>query len=272
MKVCGYSILNTGTMKRTLFFLTVFAAVCFTGLPAKASERYISGMGGMIWPSTLHLVDTYQYEMFNGYQDYALGRGFNVLGAIGCSYGSSFRLEGEVGYQRCDVKTAINGEDGVPYEHPLDEAGNNFSSDPWDMKGEVSVLSLMANGYYDFKLAKNIELYATAGIGVAQVSLKDVHEVTTIEGNGSGGYIFYPNTNPGYSAQEKTIAWQVGAGVAVPISGKIKLDLRYRYFATTDFTLPGVGSYYYANISGGSKDSKTNFSSHSVLLGLRVGI
>ncbi|NTW56474.1 MAG: porin family protein [Chlorobiaceae bacterium] len=258
-------------MKRTLFPLVVFAAVCLTGIQAKASERYISGMGGMNWPSTLHLVDTYQYEMFNDYQDYGLGRGFNVLGALGCAFGN-FRLEGEIGYQRCDVKTAINGEDGVPYEHPLDEQGINFSSDPWDMKGEVSVLSLMANGYYDFKLGKNIELYATAGIGVARVSLKDVREVTTIEGDGNGGYIFYPNTNPGYSNTTEAVAWQLGAGVAVPVSRKIKIDLRYRYFATSDFTVPGVGSYYYANITGGSKDSKTNFSSHSVLLGLRVGI
>lgn len=259
-------------MKRTLLFLAVFAAVCFTGIPAKASDRYISAMGGMIWPSKLHLIDTYQYEMFNGYQDYNLDTGFNVLGALGCDFGS-FRLEGEVGYQRCNVKTAINGEDGIPYEHPVDEDGIiNFISDPWDMKGEVSVLSIMANGYYDFKLGGKTELYATAGIGVAQVSLKNVHETTTIEGDGFGGYIFYPNTNPGYSAQEKTIAWQIGAGIAVPVTGNIKLDLRYRYFATTDFTLPGVGSYYYANISGGSKDSKTDYTSHSILLGLRVGI
>ncbi|NTW99562.1 MAG: porin family protein [Geobacteraceae bacterium] len=258
-------------MKRVIFFLVMLAATGFTCNPVNAAEHYISGMGGISWANKLHLVDTYQYEMFNDYQDYALGTGFNVLGAIGCDYGS-FRLEGEVGYQTSDVKTAINGEDGVPYQHPLDEAGNNFSSDPWDMKGEVSVLSLMANGYYDFKLGKNIELYATAGIGVARVSLKDVHEVTTIEGDGNGGYIFYPNTNPGYSNTVETTAWQLGAGIAVPVSGKIKLDLRYRYFATSDFTVPGVGSYYYANISGGSKDSRTNFSSQSVLLGLRVGI
>jgi opacity protein-like surface antigen len=256
-------------MKRTLFFLTVFAAVCFTGLTAKASERYISGMGGMIWPSKLHFVDIVQYEMFNNYQDYNLGRGINVLGAIGCSYGS-FRLEGEVGYQRCDVKTAINGQDGVPYEHPVD--AQNTAVVNWDMDGSVSVLSLMANGYYDFKLGKKIELYATAGIGAAQVSLKNVHETISVEGDGYGGYIFYPNTNPGYSAQEKTIAWQVGAGIAVPVTKNIKVDLRYRYFATSDFTLPGTGSAVYLSPSSGTEDAKTNYSSHSVLLGLRVGI
>lgn len=74
----------------------------------------------------------------------------NVIGAIGCDYGS-FRLEAEVGYQKSDVKTAINGNDVEgPYEHPIDEQGYNFTTVPWDMNGDVSVLSLMANGYYDF--------------------------------------------------------------------------------------------------------------------------
>lgn len=257
-------------MRKTLCFLAVFSAVSLTCNPVMAAEHYISGMGGISWANKIHFVDTYQLEMYNDYQDYNLGRGFNVLGAVGCDYGS-YRLEAEVGYQRNKVTSAVIGNDEYGlYEHVLDVQGNT-STDPWDMKGDVSVLSLMVNGYYDFKLGNKIELYATAGIGTAQVSLKNVHETITVEGDGNGGYILYPNTSPGFSIQETTLAWQVGAGIAVPVAKNVKVDLRYRYFATTDFTLPGTGSYYYNYNTGGSEDSKTNFSSHSILLGLRVG-
>lgn len=59
------------------------------------------------------------------------------------------------------------------------------------------------------------------------------------------------------SASETTLAWQVGAGVAVPIAENIMVDARYRYFAITDFTALGY------NIDG---------SSHNALIGLRVGL
>lgn len=257
-------------MKRTLCFLAVFSAASLTCNPVRAAEHYISGMGGISWAQNIHFTDTIQYESsYNNYQDYNLGSGLNVIGSIGCDYGS-FRFEAEVGYQKSDVKTAINGNDVEgPYEHPIDEQGYNFTTVPWDMNGDVSVLSLMANGFYDFDLGSKVELYATAGVGIAEVSFKNVHEIVTIAGDGSGGYVFYPNPGPGYTAHETTLAWQVGAGIAVPIADSIKLDLRYRYFTTTDFTLAGAGSYYYA--FGPSQDANTNFSSHSVLLGLRVG-
>jgi opacity protein-like surface antigen len=44
--------------------------------------------------------------------------------------------------------------------------------------------------------------------------------------------------------------------LAAPIADNVKLDLRYRYFATTDFTV---------------YSTDMNVDSHSVLLGLRVG-
>jgi opacity protein-like surface antigen len=119
------------------------------------------------------------------------------------------------------------------------------------MKGDVSVLSLMANGYYDFDLGSKVELYATTGVGVAQITFHDENDVL--------------NPEPGYTGHETALAWQVGAGLAAPVADNVKLDLRYRYFATTDATMPDSGATLKRITT-----YNTNLSSHSVLLGLRV--
>ena len=61
-------------------------------------------------------------------------------------------------------------------------------------------------------------------------------------------------------------AWQVGAGLTVPVSDKVKVDLRYRYFATSDFS----GDYhvnYFAD-----EGSTAHISTDSVLLGVSVDL
>ncbi|MCE1274730.1 MAG: outer membrane beta-barrel protein, partial [Chlorobiales bacterium] len=54
---------------------------------------------------------------------------------------------------------------------------------------------------------------------------------------------------------EMTLAYQIGAGVAIPLTSTVDLDARYRYFATTDFSTD------FGNL---------NVDSHNLLLGLRV--
>ena len=100
------------------------------------------------------------------------------------------------------------------------------------------------------------QLYATAGVGVAHLSFNGVAPS-------------YYASDELYSWQETTGAWQIGAGLAVPIADHVKLDLRYRYFATTDFTVSSESFFYEAAYEG---PVHTNVSSHSVLLGLRVDI
>ena len=96
-----------------------------------------------------------------------------------------------------------------------------------------------------------------AGVGVAQVNM----EITDINDLKSS----YPTLPYGYSSDdlkidvtETTLAYQLGAGLAIPVSDGVMIDARYRYFATTDFDVVGV--------------VETNVSSHSALLGLRVNL
>ncbi len=268
-------------MKKTLLLLTFLAVAGMSSTSAQAATHYVSGFGGVSWMQNMDASDTYQYatggsipaaSLYNYSSNTDLGSGLAVTGAIGCDYGS-YRLEAEVGYQTNDVKSAAYYNNGVVYEWPTN-AANTTKTDRVAMKGDVSVLSLMANGYYDFDLGSKIELYATAGVGVAQVSWHNVNNVTNVyQGEDSAHNIVSPgetisgpvrfvaNPDPGFNAHETTLAWQVGAGIAAPIADHVKLDLRYRYFATTDFTLADSGYFGAQN---------TNLSSHSVLLGLRV--
>ncbi|NTW68331.1 MAG: porin family protein [Chlorobiaceae bacterium] len=66
---------------------------------------------------------------------------------------------------------------------------------------DVRLVSLMGNGYYDIDLG-GVDLYGTAGVGVAE------------------------------SGHQTDVAYQFGAGLAVPIGDKVMLDARYRYFTT----------------------------------------
>jgi opacity protein-like surface antigen len=192
-----------------------------------AADHYVSGSIGMSWmndvPMSVLMDEDYTAEI-------GVDSGISLLGAIGCDYGS-YRLEAEIGYQKNDINDLTT---------PDTEQLSLVAGATEPAQGDVSVVSLMANGYYDID-AGGFEPYITAGIGIAQVSLDDFGP----EGDDTG-----------MTLHETTLAYQIGAGFAIPIGGNVMLDARYRYFATTDFTM-----YYY----------NMDVSSHSALLGLRVG-
>jgi opacity protein-like surface antigen len=209
------------------FLLTACLVAGLSAAPAMAADHYVSGSIGMSWFNDSDWTIIGSPDITD---KVSFDSGINLLGAVGCDYGS-YRLEAEVGYQQNDFD-AIS----VPDEVLLPAATAAA-------EGDVSILSLMANGYYDID-AGGFEPYLSAGVGVAQVSVKDLANE------------FIDEELNAYSVSETTLAWQVGAGVAVPIGGNVKLDARYRYFSLTDFSALGY------DING---------SSHNVLLGLRVG-
>ena len=259
-------------MKKTLSLLAVLMVAGVAATPAQAATHYVSGFGGVSWMQNIKTSDTYTWAAphSNYTSDTDLGSGLALTGAIGCDYGS-YRLEAEVGYQTNSVKSIALFDNGAANNQIPSGVTGYPRTNKADMRGDISVLSLMGNGYYDFDLGGKVEFYATAGIGVAQVSLHDVTTVkTAVEAPGSQGLVYPANPDPGYNGHETTLAWQVGAGLAAPISDNVKLDLRYRYFATTDFTLADLGSGSVADSGGYTNSANTNLSSHSVLLGLRV--
>ncbi len=142
--------------------------------------------------------------------------GIPVVGALGYS-SDSWRVEAALGYQLNTINTFGNGAAVAADSH-------------------TSVLSVMANGYYDVNMDdSSLSPYLTAGLGVASVTLKEA------------GF-----TNIGRSE----FAWQVGAGLGIKASDQVIVDLGYRYFRATD-----------ANNKAGTE--KGTFATSNILAGIR---
>ena len=261
-------------MKKTLSLLAVFAVAGMMSAPAQAADHYISGMAGISWFQDselglpLNIDEAAGAEINLGY-----GSGLTVAGAIGCDYGST-RLEAEVGYQNADIEgISATLSDDILF---MDEGTYALG-----LEGDATVMSLMANGFYDIDLG-GVELYAMAGVGVAQVNFNitgigaaDIDEMPTASVAQMDNDIDFDAI--ALDVSETTLAYQVGAGLAIPISDGVMLDARYRYFATTDFTLDTdliVGKQLGTSgpVIGAGSGIDTNVSSHSAMLGLRVSL
>ena len=198
------------TMKKRFSLLAAILAAGTLSAPAFAADKhYVRGDIGINWFN----------DVPNGPSKAVMNNGFTGTAAIGCNY-NSYRLEGEAGY----LESGIDRVNGVSYN------------------GNVSVYSLMANGYYDFD-AGSVKPFIMGGLGVAQVGFNNVQR------SGSAST---------YSEHDTAFAYQVGVGIGVPISPGLNLDARYRYFATTNFT---AAAFDY---------STSHVSSNGLLIGLRM--
>ncbi len=104
--------------------------------------------------------------------------------------------------------------------------------------GDVSALSFMLNGFYDFKNRTFITPYVGGGIGVALVDLSTVTAETVRISEGD----------------DTVFAYQLEAGFNNAINESMSLDFGYRYFATTD---PSMG------------DTEAEFKSHNLVIRFR---
>jgi opacity protein-like surface antigen len=223
-------------MKKSSILSAILACGLLSATPVSAGNLYVSGSVGLNAPT--NSVTNYSYSSNSEDVTYFLKSGGALLGAVGCDYGS-FRLEGELGYQTFKVNqaTAIyNG--GAP--NVIAASGNGH------------VFSFLANGYYDLPVGKSIKPYVTAGVGLANVRFADLS--------------FYENA-PTYDMDSTALAYQIGAGVAVPVSKKVTIDARYRYFGTGLFNIPEFAVAVYNPVG-----CETSFHTHQVLLGMRVDL
>ncbi|UZJ41051.1 outer membrane beta-barrel protein [Prosthecochloris sp. SCSIO W1101] len=227
-------------MKKALSLLMVFLVAVMWSAPGFSADKYVSGNIGITWMSDTEIDDIIGLaDAFDADAELGFSSGLALFGAFGCDYGD-YRIEGELGYQNNDVDSL---DLFIPdyYNQGEDSADLDGTA---DLDGDITVLSLLVNGYYDIDLGGGVELSPTVGVGVAQVSMDDV----TFDDLDSGDIALDIN--------ETTFAYQAGIGLGIPVADNIMLDARYRYFATTDFTMLVVD---------------TNIESHSALLGLRVG-
>ena len=156
--------------------------------------------------------------------------GYAVLAAVGYGWGNGFRTELEGGYRNNTIKSA------------------RFAGVDTRASGSMSSLSLMANVIYDFNLG-GFSPYLGAGVGIARLAS---NEFST-----AGGQV------DDYDMQ---FAYQGIAGVAYALTNNWKLDLGYRYFATTNPSF-AAGSARAGGPTGPTL--RTEYGAHTVLLSVR---
>jgi len=154
--------------------------------------------------------------------DFDTGMAFTL--AVGNDFGKG-RIEGEFAYQE-----------------------NNFNKiSAWGesvgLTGDVTFFSFLINGYYNIINNKIFTPYVSAGFGVVRAKINDLNAF------GSG--------LSDEKDKDTLFGYQIGAGIEYTLKKDVFIDVRYRYFITSD---------NFFNFT----DSETDFDSHNLLLGLRV--
>lgn len=158
---------------------------------------------------------------YSGYTDeLSFDPGYGLTAALGGDFGNGARGEIELGYRSNDFD-----------EYSVD----GYKS---DVGGDFSTLSLMGNAYFDFPVYGVIVPFIGGGVGVANINA-DWDD---------------------YGDDDDTVfAYQFMAGAGFAVSPTVKLDVQYRYFATSDPEFTDEGGHYDAE-----------YSSHNVMLGFRT--
>ena len=208
-------------MKKTYFMIAICAMLLsISSIAYSAEGPYVSGNLGIAMASDSDATDS---TAPGTTLDIESDSGLALGAALGYGFGN-IRVEGEIAYQKNDLdKASISGLGSV------------------DLTGDFSSTALLLNGYYDFKNQSAFTPFVSGGIGMATV------EVNDFNAPGSG----LPDTNE----DDTVFAYQVGAGVGYAVTEKVNLDVKYRYFGTSDPEF---------------ETTEVEYSSHNVYAGIRV--
>lgn len=134
--------------------------------------------------------------------------GFDADVILGYDFGL-FRAEGELGWKRLAARD-------IAFNPAIAFAATGRPT----VDGNTRVYSAMANLLLDFGSDDGLQVYGGGGIGAARVTTR-----TTVIG---------PGVTPGrgFNGNDRSLAWQLIAGMRVPVSYNVDLGLKYRYFRT----------------------------------------
>lgn len=214
-----YIIVKEAVIRKNILSIFVCALLLLIVVsPAhSANGLYVGANLGLALARDADVQDSSPKITFKADPGYALGA------AVG--YGFDYvRGEAEVSFQKNNLnKVGVAG---------IGEIG---------ISGDVSNLAFLLNGYFDIKTGTALTPYISAGIGVDRV------EISAINVPSYGAL-----TSKSYS--DTVFAYQVGAGVGFAVTEKVTIDLKYRYFGTSDPKFDVV---------------KTTNSSNNIYLGVR---
>jgi opacity protein-like surface antigen len=150
----------------------------------------------------------------------AFGREFAMYKALG-----KFRAEVEVGYQSGDLDDLSYDYIPLIYDRRLEL---------YNVSGDVSVLTVMINGYYEIPVYEAFSLYAMVGVGMAKYELEA--SVYGVDTDVDGGYNEVDDSRSllNHSMDDTVFAYKAGVGMTYNFTDEIAGDLGYEYLGMTD--------------------------------------
>jgi opacity protein-like surface antigen len=163
------------------------------------AESYVSGHLGYVYSEDAGT------KFDDGFRaDIQFDDGVAFSAAVGGRIYDYFRIEQEISYLKQDIEKIKSSEGSDLRVH-----------------GDGTVWSLLANVYYDFINSSPVTPYLSAGLGVADIEVSSLRESST------GMRIVTGD-------DDIVFAYQLGAGIGYQVSPGIVLDMKYRYFATSE--------------------------------------
>jgi OOP family OmpA-OmpF porin len=232
-------------MKKALGLSITCALALFLASPSLAVDRefYVQYNGGATYVPNQNLtnadatgVSNTTGQQFSGSTDQEWG--FNVGGAIGMRFLEHFRGELEYMYRENEVDNfAIQGG-------------------PSGASGDVDVMTVMANVYFEYDLDIGVVPYVGFGIGWAQLHL----EAKNSE---------FPERSR-FDSSDSVFAYNLLVGGSYPMNEVVDLSLGYRYLGTTDSEVNN--SLSNPNVTPTTRRSARmdyEYDAHEVVFGIR---
>ncbi len=177
-----------------LFLIAIACTLAKTAL-AQSSRIYMAGYLGLSKLSDANMSSS----SINGLARYDNNMSF--AGALGLRLNYNLRIEAEASY-----------------------ASNNFARlDNIELGGDISRMSVMLNGYYDFDVPWDIRPFLSAGIGMHRFK-GDIRSSSIANDTGD----------------DAALGWSMGGGLKYRISDDMAITGSYRYLGSTDIK---IGAY-----------------------------
>ena len=183
--------------------------------------------------------------------------GFEASPSIGLTLGrwlqQGMRVEGE-------FNLASNSLDRVDIERDgglgARLGGASLAGDHFDARGSLDSYNVLANVFYETEY-RGFHPYVGGGVGVAVLAAHRARltALRTRQPLALAGDVMLSKDT------EAVMAWQVGAGVAYPLTPRLAATMDYRYLAAADD--PEF------DFAGGAGRLRTAYATHNVMVALR---
>lgn len=233
-------------MNSRLSLCALLTGAAALAAPAQAQyfdDVYVSVSGGLVFPSDSDNDGEFTSDFLTG-QGTAIDAGtplpagtavewttefdtgYVINGAVGARF-QGFRGEVELSYESADVDThegvtvagelAIDGEDAAILTGGVAPLGASVGAVVADGQGDISTLSVFANGYYDILLDGPLTPYVGAGLGWGRTKVDySPSDVEIIDDKDSG------------------FTWQVMGGASYAVNPTTDLFAGVRYRSSSD--------------------------------------